>query len=204
MARCVVARSHPSDISILSGAGFSARRIIVCKETRMDRAGKSESIEMLKGVFADAGAVVVTHYTGLTVAEMTDLRHRLRAKGASLKVVKNRLAQKALNGSSDGAQALFKGPVAIAYGPDAVSAAKVSTEYAKANEKFSIIGGMMGEQILDAGAIDALAKLPSLDELRGKLLGLLNAPATRIAGVLQAPAGQLARVFNAYATKDAA
>jgi large subunit ribosomal protein L10 len=170
----------------------------------MDRAGKSESIEALKGVFADAGAVVITHYTGLTVAEMTDLRHRLRAQGASLKVVKNRLAQKALNGSSDGAQALFKGPVAIAYGPDAVSAAKVSTEYAKANDKFSIFGALLGYMILDAMGGDGLAKLPSLDELRGKLIGLLNAPATRIAGVLQAPAGQLARVFNAYATKDAA
>ena len=170
----------------------------------MDRAGKSESIEALKGVFADAGAVVVTHYTGLTVAEMTELRHRLRAQGASLKVVKNRLAQKALNGSEDGALALFKGPVAIAYGPDAVSAAKVSMQFAKDNDKFKVIGGLMGEQVLDASNVDALAKLPSLDELRGKLLGLLNAPATRIAGVLQAPAGQLARVFNAYATKDAA
>ena len=96
------------------------------KETRMDRAGKSESIEALKGVFHDAGAVVVTHYTGLTVAEMTDLRHRLRAQGASLKVVKNRLAQKALNGAGEGAYELFKGPVAIAYGPDAVSAAEVA------------------------------------------------------------------------------
>ncbi len=170
----------------------------------MDRAGKSESIESLKGVFAGAGAVVVTHYMGLTVAEMSDLRHRLRAQGASLKVVKNRLAQKALNGAGEGAHGLFKGPVAIAYGPDAVSAAKVSMQYAKDNEKFKVIGGMMGEQLLDAAGIDALAKLPSLDELRGKLLGLLNAPATRIAGVLQAPAGQLARVFNAYATKDAA
>ena len=170
----------------------------------MDRAGKSESIESLKGVFAGAGAVVVTHYTGLSVAEMTDLRHKLRAQGASLKVVKNRLAQKALNGAGEGALALFKGPVAIAYGPDAVSAAKVSMEYAKTYEKFSIVGGMMGDQVLDAKSVDALAKLPSLDELRGKLLGLLNAPATRIAGVLQAPAGQLARVFNAYATKEAA
>jgi large subunit ribosomal protein L10 len=170
----------------------------------LERAKKAESIETLKGVFAEAGAVVVTHYTGITVAQMEDLRGRLRKEGARFKVVKNRLAQKALNGSSDSAQALFKGPVAIAYGPDAVSAAKVSTEYAKANDKFSIVGAMMGEQVLDATAVDALAKLPSLDELRGKLIGLLNAPATRIAGVLQAPAGQLARVFNAYATKDAA
>lgn len=170
----------------------------------MDRAQKADSIETLKGVFAGAGAVVVTHYMGLTVAEMTDLRGRLRKEGASLKVVKNRLAQKALNGAGDGAVALFKGPVAIAYGPDAVSAAKVSTQYAKDNDKFSIVGGMMGDVILDAKAVDALAKLPSLDELRGKLIGLLQAPATKVAGILQAPAGQLARVLGAYAAKDAA
>jgi large subunit ribosomal protein L10 len=170
----------------------------------MDRAQKAESIETLKGVFADAGAIVVTHYMGLTVAEMTDLRGRLRKEGASFKVVKNRLAQKALNGSGEGAIALFKGPVGIAFGPDAVSAAKVSTQYAKDNEKFTIVGGMMGEMILDAKGVDALAKLPSLDELRGKIVGLLQAPATKIAGVLQAPAGALARVVGAYAAKDAA
>ena len=139
----------------------------------MDRAQKADSIETLKGVFAESGAIVVTHYLGLTVAEMTDLRGRLRKEGASLKVVKNRLAQKALNGAGEGATALFKGPVAIAFGPDAVSAAKVSTQYAKDNDKFSIVGGMMGEVVLDAKAVDALAKLPSLDELRGKLIGLL-------------------------------
>jgi len=170
----------------------------------MDRAQKADSIETLKGVFAESGAIVVTHYLGLTVAEMTDLRGRLRKEGASLKVVKNRLAQKALNGAGEGATALFKGPVAIAFGPDAVSAAKVSTQYAKDNDKFSIVGGMMGEVVLDAKAVDALAKLPSLDELRGKLIGLLQAPATKIAGVLVAPAGQLARVVGAYAAKDAA
>jgi large subunit ribosomal protein L10 len=170
----------------------------------MDRAQKAESIETLKGVFADAGAIVVTHYMGLTVAEMTDLRGRLRKEGASFKVVKNRLAQKALNGSGEGAIALFKGPVGIAYGRDPVSAAKVSTQYAKDNEKFSIVGGLMGEMVLDAKGVDALAKLPSLDELRGKIVGLLQAPATKIAGVLQAPAGALARVVGAYAAKDAA
>jgi len=170
----------------------------------MDRAQKAESIETLKGVFADSGAVVVTHYLGLTVAEMTELRSRLRKEGASLKVVKNRLAQKALNGAGEGADALFKGPVAIAFGADPVSAAKVATQYAKDNEKFSIVGAMMGEQVLDAKGVDALAKLPSLDELRGKIIGLLQAPATKVAGVLQAPAGQLARVFSAYASKDAA
>ena len=170
----------------------------------MDRAQKAESIEALKGVFADAGAVVVTHYMGLTVAEMTDLRLRLRKEGASLKVVKNRLAQKALNGAGEGAYDLFKGPVAVAYGPDVTSAAKVATQYAKDNEKFVVIGAMMGEQILDAAGVGAWAKLPSLDELRSQIIGLINSPATKVAGVLQAPAAQLARVFSAYASKDAA
>jgi large subunit ribosomal protein L10 len=170
----------------------------------MDRAQKSETIETLRGVFADAGAVVVTHYMGLTVAQLTDLRGRLRGEGAKFQVVKNTLAQKALNGAGEGALDLFKGPVGIAYAKDPVSAAKISTQYAKENEKFTIIGGLMGEQVLDAAGVDALAKLPSLDELRARLIGMIKTPATRIAGVLQAPGGQLARVINAYATKDAA
>jgi len=169
----------------------------------MDRAQKSDAIETLKGVFAESGAVVVTHYLGLTVAEMTDLRGRLRKEGAQLKVVKNTLAQKAL-GTTDGAGALFKGPVAIAFAQDPVSAAKVVTDYAKGNDKFVVIGAVMGETVLDAKGVGALATLPSLDQIRGQLIGLVNAPATKVAGVLQAPAGQLARVFNAYATKDAA
>ena len=171
----------------------------------MDRAQKAESIEVLKGVFASSGAVVVTHYLGLTVAEMTDLRGRLRKEGAQIKVVKNRLAQKALNGSAgDAGQDLFKGPVAIAYGVDPVSAAKVVTQYAKDNEKFSVVGGLLGDQVLSQDAIKSLASLPSLDQIRAQLIGLIQAPATKVAGVLQAPAAQLARVFNAYATKDAA
>jgi large subunit ribosomal protein L10 len=170
----------------------------------MERSQKSETIELLKDVFAKAGAVVVTHYDGLTVRETEDLRARLRASGAKLKMVKNTLAQKALNGDGEGAHGLFTGPVAIAYGPDAVSAAKVSTQYAKENDKFTIVGAMMGAQVLDAKGVDALAKLPSLDELRGRIVGLLNAPATRIAGVLQAPAGQIARVIGAHAAKGEA
>ncbi len=169
----------------------------------MERAQKSEAIESLKQVFADAGAVVVSHYSGMTVAQMTELRHRLRQEGATLQVVKNTLAQKALAGSDDAAE-LFKGPVAIAFAPDPVSAAKVATQYAKDNEKFTIVGGMMGAQVLDVAGVDALAKLPSLDQLRAKLVGLLQAPATKIAGIVQAPAAQLARVLNAYAIKDAA
>jgi large subunit ribosomal protein L10 len=142
---------------------------------------------------------------GLTVAEMTDLRLRLRKEGAALKVVKNTLVQKALDGSvGEAGDALFAGPVAIAYAPDAVSAAKVTAQYAKENDKFTVIGGLMGQQVLDAKGVDTLAKLPSLDELRAKLVGLLQAPATKVAGVLQAPAGQLARVMGAYAAKDAA
>ena len=171
----------------------------------MDRAQKAESIETLKGVFADSGAVVVTHYLGLTVAEMTDLRGRLRKEGAALKVVKNTLAQKALDGSiGEAGDALFTGPVAIAYAPDPVSAAKVATQYAKDNDKFTVVGGFMGETVLDQAGIKALATLPSLDQIRATLIGLIQAPATKVAGVLQAPAGQLARVFGAYAAKDAA
>ena len=171
----------------------------------MDRAQKQEAIETLKGVFADAGAVVVTHYMGLTVAEMTDLRLKLRAEGAVLKVVKNTLAQKALDGSAgEAGDRLFTGPVAIAYAPDPVTAAKVVTDFAKGNEKFVVVGAIMDTTVLDAKGVSALATLPSLDQLRGKIIGLLQAPATKIAGVLQAPAGQLARVFGAYATKDAA
>ncbi len=160
----------------------------------MDRAQKQEAIETLKGVFEGAGAVVVTHYMGLTVAEMTDLRGRLREQGAQLKVVKNTLATKALDGAiGEGGEALFKGPVAIAFANDPVSAAKVATQYAKDNDKFTVIGGFMGQQVLDKGSVTALATLPSLDQLRAKLIGLL-----------QAPAGQLARVVGAYAAKDAA
>ena len=171
----------------------------------MDRAQKQVAIETLERVFEGAGAVVVTHNLGLTVAEMTDLRGRLRKEGASLKMVKNTLAQKALNGSiGEAGDALFTGPVAIAYAPDPVTAAKVATQYAKENEKFAIVGGFMGQEVLDLKAVSALATLPSLDQIRAKLVGLLQAPATKIAGVLQAPAAQLARVFSAYATKDAA
>ena len=167
----------------------------------MDRSQKSETIERLRDVFAKAGAVVVTHYDGLTVKETEDLRARLRAQGAALKMVKNTLAQKALGDSSEAAGGLFTGPVAIAYAPDAVSAAKVSTQYAKENDKFTIIGGMMGAQVLDAKGVAALATLPSLDELRGKIIGLLNAPATKLVTLINTPATMLAQVIKAKAEK---
>lgn len=171
----------------------------------MDRAQKAESIETLKGVFASAGAVVVAHYSGLTVAEMTDLRGKLRKEGATLKVVKNTLVKKAIDGAGgEAADGLFTGPVAIAFAPDPVSAAKVAVDYAKTNDKFVVQGAVMGAVVLDAKGVGALATLPSLDQIRGQLIGLIQAPATKVAGVIQAPAAQLARVMNAYATKDAA
>ena len=171
----------------------------------MDRAQKAEAIETLKGVFEGAGAVVVTHNLGLTVAEMTDLRGRLRKEGATYKIVKNTLAIKALDGSvGEKGEALFTGPVGIAYAPDPASAAKIVTEYAKGNDKFAIVGALMGTTVLDQKGVGALATLQTLDEIRATLLGLLNAPATKVAGVLQAPAAQLARVFSAYANKEAA
>ncbi|MGN6363684.1 50S ribosomal protein L10 [Asticcacaulis taihuensis] len=170
----------------------------------MDRAKKAESIEELKSVFAESGSVVVTQYSGMTFVEMSELRNRLRKEGAVLKVFKNRLAQKALNGSvGEKGDALFKGPVARVYSGDPVNAAKISSQYAKENDKLKIIGGIMGTDVLNEAGVKALATLPSLDELRGKLIGLLQAPATKIAGVLQAPAGAVARVIAAHAEKAA-
>ena len=171
----------------------------------MDRTQKAEVVEDLNGVFANAGSVVVAHYTGLTVAELNDLRARMRAAGASFRVAKNRLAVRALKGTPiEGISDLFKGPTGIAVSNDPVAAAKVSAAYAKDNDKLVILGGSVGTTTLDANGVKALATLPSLDELRGKIVGLLVAPATKIAGVVQAPAGQLARVIGAYSKKEAA
>jgi large subunit ribosomal protein L10 len=171
----------------------------------MDRAQKAETVEALKGVFAGAGVVVVGHYSGLTVADMTVLRSRLRQAGGALKVVKNRLVKLAIDGTPKASAAdLFNGPTAIAYSADPIAAAKVAVAYAKEKEQFVVLGGLFGDQLLDKQGVTALATLPSLDELRGKIVGLIQAPATKIAGVVAAPGGQLARVINAYATKDAA
>lgn len=171
----------------------------------MDKAGKAEALEVLKDVFATSGVVVVTQYSRMTVRELTDLRVKLKAEGAKLKVIKNRLAVIALAGKGgDSAADLFSGPVAIAFSADPVAATKVVAEYAKTNEKLVLIGGLMGDVVLDKNGVQALATLPSLDQLRGKLIGLIQAPATKVAGVVQAPASQLARVLSAYASKDAA
>jgi len=171
----------------------------------VERAKKAEVVESLNGLFGEAGSVVVAHYTGLTVAEMNDLRSRMRDAGASFKVAKNRLVVRALQGTAAESIAhLFKGPTGIAFSKDPIAASKVVAAYAKENNKLVILGGVVGTTTLDVEGVKALAELPSLDELRGKLVGLLQAPATKIAGVLAAPAGQLARVIGAYSTKEAA
>jgi large subunit ribosomal protein L10 len=171
----------------------------------VDKTEKAEVVEELKGVFTDSGSLVVAHYTGMTVAQMADLRTRMRAAGASFKVAKNRLAMRALQGTAvEGISHLFKGPTGIAFSKDPIAASKVAVAYAKDNEKLVILGGSVGTTALDAAGVKALATLPSLDELRGKLVGLILAPATKIAGIVQAPAGQLARVIGAYSTKEAA
>jgi large subunit ribosomal protein L10 len=166
---------------------------------------KKKLVASLNGVFGSANLVIVTRPSGLTVAESNDLRRRMRESGASFKVTKNRLTRLAIKGTKfEHLTELFSGPTAIAFSDDPVAAAKVAVEFADDNEKLGIIGGGLFENALDMAEIKTLAKLPSLDALRGKLLGMLNTPATRIAGVVQAPGGQLARVVNAYASKNEA
>jgi large subunit ribosomal protein L10 len=171
----------------------------------VDRAQKTELVATLNSVFQETGVVVVAHYSGLSVAEMTSLRVRMKEAGASLKVAKNRLVKLALRGTmAEGIADLFEGPTVIAYSADPVAAPKVAVDFAKTNEKLVLLGGAMGSTRLDADGVKALASLPSLDELRAKLIGMINTPATRIAQVLAAPAGQVARVIKAYAEKDQA
>jgi large subunit ribosomal protein L10 len=171
----------------------------------VDRAEKQEQVASLNSAFKGAEAVVVAHYSGLTVAQMSVLRRQMKKGGAAVKVAKNRLAKKALEGTDvDHIAPLLKGPTLIAYSKDAVTAPKVAVEFAKGNEKFVILGGAMGKTSLDLNGVKALAALPSLDELRAKLVGLLQAPATKIAQIVNAPASQLARVVSAYSRKSEA
>ena len=170
----------------------------------MNRTQKKEWIETTNSEVAKAAIVLVAHYKGLTVAEITELRRNVRAAGAGFKVTKNKLVQRAIVGTPyEKVTNLFKGPTAIAFANEPVSAAKALAEFSKKNTKLQLVGGAFGETVLDKAGIQQLASLPSLDELRAKILSMLNTPATRIAGVLQAPAGQLARVFSAYAKKGA-
>ena len=172
----------------------------------MDRAGKEELVSHYNGIFENAGVIVVTHYSGLSVPEMDDLRTQMAEVGGTVKVTKNRLVKLALAGTDhESVSEYFTGPTAIAFSDDPVSAPKVAAKFAKENDNLVILGGMMDGKVLDAEGVKTLASLPSLDELRGRLVGLINAPATKVAGVLQAPAGQLARVVGAKAAQgDAA
>jgi large subunit ribosomal protein L10 len=169
----------------------------------MDRSQKKQWIADLNGSSLQAEIMIVTHYKGLTVAEISRLRSRVRVLGASFKVTKNSLAKLALAGTQfETLTEHFKGPTAIAYAKDPVAAAKVISEFSKENEKLVLLGAAFGNQVLDANGIKELAKLPSLDELRATIIALIMTPATRIAGVTAAPAGQLARVIGAYADKQ--
>jgi large subunit ribosomal protein L10 len=171
----------------------------------VDRAEKQELVTTLNGVFKSAGTVVVAHYSGLTVAQMTALRRQMKKSGAGLKVAKNRLVKKALEGTDVASIApLFQGPTVIAFSSDPVAAPKVAVDFAKGHDKFVILGGAMGTTALNLDGVKALASLPSLDELRAKLVGLIQAPATKLAQLANAPAAKLARVFGAYGQKSEA
>ena len=170
----------------------------------MDRSQKADAVAQLNAVFNEVSVVVVTRNLGMTVAQTTGLRLKMRDAGATYKVAKNRLAKLALeNTDYVGLDEMLTGPVGLAWSTDPVAAAKAAVEFAKTNDKLEIVGGSMGSVVLDEAGIRALASMPSLDELRAKLIGLVNAPATKIAQVVTAPAAKVARVFAAYADKAA-
>lgn len=192
----------PDAVQDATGAGLSGSN---ATESKVERAQKEALVAEMNDVFQSAGVVVVAHYKGLTVAEVSSLRDRIAEQGASFKVTKNRLTKLALDGTPcEPIKDLFTGPTAIAYSDDPVAAPKVISDFAKQNDKLVVLGGIMGDTVLDESGVKALASMPSLDELRAKLVGMLNTPATRVAQVLNAPAGQLARVFGAYADKGEA
>lgn len=169
----------------------------------MDRAQKAELVTTLNGVFKDAGAVVVAHYAGMTVAQMTDYRKRMAEAGGKVKVAKNRLAKLALkNTDAAGIADLFKGQTVIAFSKDPIAAAKIAVKYAKDNEKLVILGGSMGKTVLDANGVKALANLPSLDELRAQLLGLIQAPAGKLVRTINEPGSAIARLIKAKVDKE--
>jgi large subunit ribosomal protein L10 len=174
-------------------------------ETNVNREQKAELVKSLHAVLAEQAFVAVTHNVGLTVAELQNLRKQMRAAGAGFKVAKNRLARLALAGTKfENVGDLLKGPTGIAFSKDPVAAAKVCSKFAKDNSKLVILGGNLDGQKMDVAGVETLAKLPGINELRGKIVGLLMAPATKIAGVVQAPAAQLARVFAARAKQSEA
>lgn len=169
----------------------------------MDRAGKKELVSTLNSAFKDTGSIVVAHYSGLTVANLQKLRREMKKQGATVKVAKNRLVKIALNGTDVASIGpLLQGPTILAYAKDPVAAPKVAVDFAKAHDKLVILGGAMGTTSLNVDGVKALATMPSLDELRAKLVGLIQAPATKLAQLQTAPASKLARVFGAYAKSE--
>ena len=169
----------------------------------MDRAQKAELVAELQSTFKGTSVVIITRNLGLTVAQSTALRLKMRDAGASYKVSKNKLARIAVEGTPYTAlNDLLVGPTALSTSADPVAPAKVIVDFAKTNDKLEIVGGAMGDVVLDVAGVKALAELPSLDELRAKIVGLIQAPATKVVQIVQAPAGQLARVFGAYAAKE--
>jgi large subunit ribosomal protein L10 len=170
----------------------------------MDRARKRELVSTLNEAWKDTGVIVVAHYKGMTVSEMSDFRKRVKEAGGTVKVAKNSLAKLALKDtSSESIADLLKGQTCVAYSQDPVSAAKISVKYAKENGKLVILGGAMGKTVMDAKAVKALADLPSLDELRATIVGLVQAPATKIARLLKEPGAQLARILQAKSAQSA-
>jgi large subunit ribosomal protein L10 len=171
----------------------------------MDRAQKRETVATLKQTFNETNVVVVTRNLGLTVAQSTDLRNRMRNAGAAYRVTKNTLTLIALEGTTYAPLSdLLTGPTALATSADPVAAAKAAVDFARTNDRLEIVGGAMGETVLDAKGVKALAELPSLDALRATIVGLIQAPATKIARTINEPGAQLARVIGAYAAKEAA
>jgi large subunit ribosomal protein L10 len=206
--KCVVLPGFVDDFDDVKGGAAgnnpaaSAKRAANRREL-LERAAKNEAVTALGEIFKATKVVVVAHYSGLTVVQMQTLRKQMKQVGASVKVAKNRLAKIALEGSDVASIApLLKGPALIAYSGDPVAAPKVAVDFAKTHERFVILGGAMGKTSLDLNGVKALAALPSLDELRAKIVGLIQAPATKIAQVVNAPGAKLARVVQAYASKS--
>ena len=204
MGTCPAAKLRQRAFAFGAIASADGPRMSV-EENGMDRAQKPVVVEELNRVFNEVNVVVVTRNLGLSVAQSTALRNKMREAGATYKVTKNSLAKIATKGTAyESISDLLTGPVALASSIDPVAAAKVVVEFAKTNEKLEIVGGAMGNTVLDVNGVKALATMPSLDELRAKIVGLVQAPATKVVQIVQAPAGQLARVFGAYGAKEAA
>ena len=170
----------------------------------MDRAQKEAVVEELGQIFKDSGVVVVAHYAGLTVAEMSDFRSRMREAGGSVRVAKNRLAKIALEGTqAESLAELLRGQTVLAYSEDPVAAAKVVEAYAKDNQKLVVLGGSMGATPLDAAGVKAVAAMPSREEMIADIVGMIGAPASNLAAAIGAPASNIASILSTIEEKAA-